>query len=217
MGPLTNNTAPPMRHLSKALLALLFAALPVLAQDEDVESQASLVVDHQSIAPGSTFTAALHLYHPEGWHSYYRNTGGIELPPNITWTLPEGFKAGAIQWPTPKIKEGYFGTSFIYEGSLTLLVDITAPAKLEVGSTATLKADASWQICQDTCLDEKKQFELQLPVAESAVLDSASEEMFKQARAKLPAPEKNWSYSAANLADLLGGLLRYSHSKHRLR
>ena len=28
------------------------------------------------------------------WHSYYLNSGGVELPPSIDWKLPPGFTAG---------------------------------------------------------------------------------------------------------------------------
>ncbi len=206
MGPLTNKIHPPMRHLSKALLALILAILPLQAQDDessDAASKVTLISDHQSIAPGSTFTAALHLYHPEGWHSYYRNTGGIELPPEISWTLPEGFKAGPIQWPVPKVKDGDFGTSFIYPNKVTLLVDIAVPADIEVGSTATvtIKAESMWQICDTGCISEDGEFSLEIPVTETAILDPGSEEIFKQARAKLPVSSDAWSFSAEEAKD----------------
>ena len=193
-----------MRHLSKALLALLLALLPLHAQDDeagDAASKASLITDYESFTPGSTITAALHLYHPKGWHSYYRNSGGIELPPEIKWSLPEGYEAGPIQWPVPKVKEGDFGTSFIYPDKLTLLVDITASDTVKIGSTAKIKAEATWQICDTGCINEEAEFELQIPVTETHLYDTGSEEMFKQARAKLPVSSPDWSFSATEGAD----------------
>lgn len=192
-----------MFHYLKLIFILIVTSLTLQAQfdDEPVKSKASLLVDHETIAPGSTFTAALHLHHPEAWHSYYRNSGGIELSPEISWTLPEGFTAGHIQWPTPKVKDGEFGTSFIYQGNLTLLVDITAPEKLETGSTVDIKADAQWQICETGCINEEGQFELKLPVAETATLERTSEEFFKEARAKLPVSKSDWSFDLSETAD----------------
>ena len=64
-------------------------------------SKSSLVSEAKTIAPGATFTVALELSHPDKWHSYYRNSGGVEQAPAIEWTLPDGFTAGPIQWPTP--------------------------------------------------------------------------------------------------------------------
>ncbi len=187
-----------MFHFLKLIFILIITSLTLQAQfdDEPVKSKASWLVDHETIAPGSTFTAALHLHHPEGWHSYYRNSGGIELPPEISWTLPDGFKAGTIQWPVPQVKQGEFGTSFIYQGNLTLLVDITAPEDLKFGTIVTIKADAQWQICETGCINEEGEFKTTLRVAETATLERTSEEFFKEARAKLPLSPSDWSLSA---------------------
>ncbi len=193
-----------MRHLAQALFFLFFAALPLHAQygeNEDISSKANLMADHESIAPGSTFTVALHLDHPEGWHSYYRNSGGIELPPEIQWSLPEGFKSGAIQWPVPVVKEGDFGISFIYPKSLTLLTDITAPTSLDVGSMATIKAAAQWQICETGCINEEGEFEVSLPVTETATLNAGSEQFFREVRAKLPVTNESVSFTAISMPE----------------
>lgn len=115
--------------------------------------------------------------------------------------MPEGFVAGPIQWPVPKVKEGDFGTSFIYPGQLTLLVDITTPGNLELGSSATIKAEARWQICEIGCINEEGEFEITLPVTETATLDTSSEEFFTQARAKLPVAPGDWSFSATESKD----------------
>ena len=115
-----------------------------------------MVSEVKTIAPGATFSVALKLDHPAGWHSYYQNTGGVELPPSIKWTLPDGFTAGPIQWPAPEVKDGFFGKSFVYVGSPVFLVDITAPATLESGKTVTLTAEATWQICEESCISEKQ-------------------------------------------------------------
>ena len=150
-------------------------------------SKAELVSEASAIAPGSTFTLALKLEHPENWHSYYQNSGSIELSPEIKWKLPEGFTAGPIQWPTPEVKEGFFGKSFVYTGSPVFLIDLTAPASLEVGKTVTLGADATWQICEESCINEEKSFALTLPVAAGLTKDPATAGLFAKARAALPA------------------------------
>ena len=51
---------------------------------------ASLHSEVSAIAPGRPFTVGLKLAHPPGWHSYYKNTGGVSNPPKVTWTLPKG-------------------------------------------------------------------------------------------------------------------------------
>lgn len=159
-------------------------------------STAELVPEVKTIAPGKPFTVALHLSHPAEWHSYYRNSGGVEKSPVIQWTLPEGFTAGEIQWPEPEVKDGAFGKSFVYSGSPVFLIDITPPATLTSGGTVTLKAKADWQICKDLCKDEKATFELTLPVAAEASDDPAHAALFIGTRAKLPATSSAWTFSA---------------------
>lgn len=155
---------------------------------KDPESTASLIPEVSSVAPGKPFTIALKLEHPEDWHSYYKNSGGLELPPEITWKLPDGATAGDIQWPTPEVKDGFGGKSFIYNGSPVFLVEITPPSTLAVGSTFTFSANAKWQICKTKCQDEKASFSLNLPVAADAVIDPAQTAVFKTARQSIPKP-----------------------------
>ncbi len=169
-----------MRHL------FFLLALSCTAFAQELKSTANLIPEVTAIAPGKPFTVALKLDHPEGWHSYYLNSGGVELPPNITWKLPEGAIAGPIQWPTPKVKDGFGGKSFIYTGSPVFLVEITPPATLSTNSTFTLSADATWQICDKSCIDEKASFTLNLPVAADAVIDPAQSTLLETARQAIP-------------------------------
>jgi len=145
-------------------------------------SAATLVSEASVITPGKSFTVALQLAHPQGWHSYYRNSGGVERPPAITWQLPNGFTAGPIQWPVPTVKDGFFGKSFVYLDSPIFLIDLSAPASLTVGTTVTLTAHATWQICDQTCIDEEASFTLALPVAAASEKDPAHTEVFAKAR-----------------------------------
>ena len=155
------------------LLTLPSAWVPVALAGEEPASKAEMVSEATTIAAGSTFSVALRLEHPAGWHNYYLNSGGIEQSPAIEWTLPAGFTAGPIQWPVPEVTNGYFGKSFVYSGSLALLVDITAPANLAGGTSVDLTAKASWQICAEQCLNEAKTFTLTLPTGPALVKDPA--------------------------------------------
>ncbi len=169
-----------MRHL----FFLLALSCTALADKE--QSTASLIPEVSSIAPGKPFTVALKLDHPQDWHSYYLNSGGVELPPMITWKLPEGATAGPIKWPVPQVKDGFGGKSFIYSGSPVFLVEITPPATLSSGSTFTFSADANWQICDKTCINEEASFSLNLPVVADAVIDPSQTGLFESARQSIP-------------------------------
>ncbi len=189
-----------MKFFPLALASFLAFAMPSMAQD-DPSSEVSVVTDAQTIAPNSTFTVALKLDHPEGWHSYYKNSGGVELPPSIKWDLPDGFEAGPIQWPTPQVKDGYFGKSFIYTGSPVFLVEISTPAELKAGDNVKLKMNAKWQICEELCLDEKAEFEISLPVGEEKEPNASNTELFESARAQLPTQSDSWTVSAYGHSD----------------
>ena len=167
-------------------------------------SVAVLVPEVKSISPGSTFTVALELSHPQGWHSYYVNSGGVEQAPKITWNLPEGFSHGPIQWPTPSVKDGFFGKSFVYEGTPVFLTEISAPSTLTIGEeSVTITADTVWQICKEACISEQKSFTLVLPVSQKTEPDPAHAELFSRARASLPVKNAAWKFSAQSAGDVV--------------
>ncbi len=180
---------------------LVFAASSAKAQfafpSASPASIAELKAEVKTIAPGKAFNVALKLEHPDGWHSYYQNSGGVEEGPAIRWTLPDGFSAGPIQWPVPEAKDGFFGKSHIYNGSPVFLTEITVPATLASGGAVTLTADATWQICKEACINERKSFTLVLPVGPQAELDPANAALFENARASLPAQQTNWKFTAS--------------------
>ncbi len=180
----------PMHRFYLIPFFIFFGAHTLKAQKSNPSqatvSSAELIPENRTITPGTSFTLALKLDHPKEWHSYYQNSGGVESPPSIIWKLPPGFTAGPIQWPVPEIKDGYSGKSFVYSGSPVFLVDITAPTSLTVGSTATLAADANWQICQNSCISEDKSFSITLPVAAAAEKDPAWTSLFQNARKNQP-------------------------------
>ena len=189
-----------MPRFTYFLLSLLACSPFAKAQFGDfaggTTSSVTLVSEEKTIAPGKPFTVALQLDHPAEWHSYYQNSGGVELPPAIEWKLPDGFSAGPIQWPVPEVKDGYFGKSFVYLGSPVFLVDLTAPASLKLGETITITANATWQICKDSCINEKQSISLSLDTAAVGEKNTAASELFKKARASQAAKALSWKITA---------------------
>ncbi|RYD27361.1 MAG: hypothetical protein EOP87_21280, partial [Verrucomicrobiaceae bacterium] len=88
------------------------------------------------------------------------------------------------------------GKSQIYPGSPVFLIEITPPATVAPGETVTLTANATWQICKTACKDERKTFTLTLPVAAETTADTAHAALFSEARAKIPAPNMDWTVAA---------------------
>ncbi|MFT3992655.1 MAG: protein-disulfide reductase DsbD family protein, partial [Luteolibacter sp.] len=197
-----------MPRFFSALCLLLVSLAPVYGQFSfsgigggKRGSQAELVSETTSITPGQPFTVALKLTHPANWHSYYQNSGGVEQAPAIQWVLPGGFTAGPVQWPIPVVKDGLGGKSFIYAGSPVFLIEITPPASLSAETPVTLTANATWQICEHSCINENKSISLTLPVSSETMLDPAHTELFAKARQDLPQPPKDWKIHAVSEDD----------------
>ena len=184
--------------MPRLLILALALWIGTLTTEAQVASTVALHSEQKSIAPGQPFTVALQLSHPAEWHSYYKNSGGVELAPSIAWILPDGFSAGPIQWPVPEVKDGYFGKSFIYSGSPVFLVELRAPASLQGGQTITLTANAAWQICKQSCINENGSFTLTLPVAATAEKDATLTGLFREARARLPLEDAKLEISAVS-------------------
>ena len=169
------------------LLIVLLAATPVVtpawAQDAQPKVHARLVAEDKAIAPGGTITVALEEKIAPGWHTYWKNPGDAGAPTDIQWTLPPGWKAGAIEWPRPKRLPVGPLMDYGYEGTPWLLTTLTAPA--DAKGPVTLSAHASWLVCQQICVPEDAVLTLNLAVG-AQIPDAAVANDFAAARALLP-------------------------------
>lgn len=175
-------------RLVLVLAFLLCAAAPAPAQIHDgkVLVKASLLADTSSVVPGQSFQVGLLLEMAPGWHTYWQYSGDSGLPTSIDWELPPGFTAGPIEWPLPeaKIEPGDIQV-YSYSGKVLLLTTITPPANLS--KNVTLRAKATWLVCEEICVPGDAKLELVLPVAQSAVPANAA--AFEEFRAQLPSKQ----------------------------
>ncbi|KXU34777.1 hypothetical protein AXK11_00720 [Cephaloticoccus primus] len=188
------------------LFALLFSgSLALSTPVATAQVRATLVAEVESIQPGQPFTAALRLEHDTHWHTYWINPG-TGLATSIEWTLPEGFTAGEIEWPTPKVLRDAHGTVIGngYEGDVLLPVKITPPAELATGSTVTLRAAVDWLMCDEVCIPGAAQLALELPVRAAAPAPSAFAARIRDTLANLPAAlNGEWRASATRSGDTI--------------
>lgn len=185
------------------LIALgLLAATPALAQiDELPKVHARLVAEDASVAPGGSVTVALEEDIREGWHTYWINPGDAGAPTEIKWTLPQGWSAGEIAWPTPKRLPVGPLMDYGYEGKLWLLQKLTVPAGVKAGDTVTLKAAVDWLVCKDICVPEETTLSLPLKIGPTAP-DPAVAKDFAAARNLLPVASP-WKLTYALSKDAL--------------
>ena len=162
-----------MRWLAALLLTLMLGSAAVGRPVSTGHLTAELVAQAQGVAPGQTIYVALHQTIQPGWHTYWRNAGDSGQPTSIKWTLPTGWKAGDIVWPTPrKLPVGPL-VNYGYEGDVVLPVPITAPASARPGQTATLAAAASFLVCKEICVPEDAKLSVDLPVAATPAVPDA--------------------------------------------
>ena len=190
-----------MNLFRRLLPLLLLPALLCATESAAVKKgavEASFVSDITSIAPGKPFTVALRMQHEPHWHSYWI-APGTGYATSINWKLPEGFKAGDIQWPTPHILRdssnkivgnGYGDEAF-------LLVEITPPTGLAAGATVTLAATVEWLMCQDVCMPGDAKLAITFPVGPGEP-DAKWAKAIADTRAKLPDANTGWDLTASH-------------------
>jgi len=148
-----------------------------------------LLAETQSIAAGRTFWIALRQVITPGWHTYWMNPGDAGEPPRIEWTLPAGFTAGEIQWPPPERIAAGPAMSYGYSREVVLPIAVTAPPGLGPGARVTLRGQASWIVCEKTCVPEEAAIALTLPVtATMPAPDPRGAPLIAAARRAVPAP-----------------------------
>ena len=146
--------------------------------------QAELVADVSAATPAKPFTAGLHLKMAPGWHTYWLNPGDSGLPAEIQWKLPDGWKAGAIQWPLPlRFVEPGDMVTYGYANEVLLMAELTPPAALPAGPVI-LEAHATWLACEKSCVPGGTDLMLELPTGPDA--QPAHRELFAKFREQLP-------------------------------
>ncbi len=185
--------------LAFAALAVSLLAPPAAARAEaDVSELAgpieaphvavSVVGERPEAVAGAPLTVGVRFQLEEHWHVYWQNPGDSGEAPRLRWTLPEGWQAGPIAWPTPqRIPTGPL-VNYGYEGEALLPVELTPPAG--ASGTARIALKATWLVCREDCIPGKHVFEFDLPVrpagSEAAPLDPHWGPRFADARQRPP-------------------------------
>ena len=174
--------APFLRLLLAFACALLTGWVQAAPSADTGHARASLLVHApEGVKPGSTVWLGLRIEHQPHWHTYWRNPGDSGLPTTLAWTLPAGFAAGDIAWPTPKQLPLGPLMNYGYDGDLLLPVRLTVPATHR-GTPASLKLRADFLICEEVCIPEFAELDLVLQAAPQA--EHAA--MFERAFAAMP-------------------------------
>jgi len=191
------------------LLSILLGSLGIGASDvmgqggprkTSAKATVELLADTDALVPGQPINLGIHFVIDEGWHIYWKNSGDSGQPPKVTWALPDGFAAGELQFPVPHthVAAGSIVTHII-EGEPTLLATITPPANIE-SERVTLSGKLRYLVCKETCLLEKADLSIELPVRRTGEgVKPAHETVFAAARRMLPKTASKYLTLAATI------------------
>ena len=167
-----------MNHLVRLLILLAVSLWPVVGQAQPAAGsglqrteriEAELVAMSAWAAPGSTAVVAVKQTIQPGWHTYWRNPGDSGGATTLTWTLPQGVRAGDIVWPLPERQRIAGLMNYGYSGEVWLPVTIEVPASARAGSVLPLTVKAAFFVCSaEMCVPEDLTLRLDLPVREGA-------------------------------------------------
>lgn len=179
-----------------SMFVLTLCIVPPAGQAQVVRTDymdTEFIAEMNSIQPGQPFWVALRMKMDEHWHTYWRNPGDSGLPTEIEWTLPEGFKAGEIQWPYPQKIVLEMLATYGHEGEIFLMTEITPPATLSINQQIDIHAYATWLVCDEICLPGESNYTITLPVKnEPSEADKKWTDAFAEAREKLPVSIDEW-------------------------
>lgn len=162
---------------------------------------AELLLDRSHVRPGEEFRLGLHLRMKEGWHTYWKHPGDSGEATTIDWVVPDGFTAGPILWPQPQRISLKPLTTYGYEGDVLLLTTMRAPANAVAGSSASIKANVYWMVCEKICIPEEVTLGIDVPIAGGPSSPGASATLFDRSSATLPISSDGWQIRAEKRGD----------------
>lgn len=169
-----------------AMLLLPFGFSPANASDRVVTDKVtvSLHFDQTAISPNSAFLAGITLDAKPGWHTYWRYPGDSGLPTEIKWALPDGIKAGEINWPRPERFSINGITNYGYAQPVTLTVPFKADAT--VHDSATISAHVTFLVCADICIPGEADLSDTIKIGQSTPSENTVLSSFTKNKAALP-------------------------------
>ena len=147
-------------------------------------TQVKLLLDAESARPGETVMAGIHLKMEPKWHTYWANPGDSGDSTKVDWVLPDGIKAGWIQWPVPEKLKTFDLFTYVYHDEAVLLVPLTIASNQPPGPVE-IKANVAWFECEELCVTGKETVSAKLVIGPEHK-PSPHAETIAKARKKLP-------------------------------
>lgn len=162
-----------------------------------------LITAEASFTPGADVWVGLRFRLEEGWHVYWQNPGDSGSPPALRWQLPDGIRAGEIEWPAPERIEAGTLVNYGYENGVVLPIPLRVAASLKPGQVMIAGLQVKWLVCKDLCVPGQARLDLRLPLADADRAEVAGwKRLIDQARARVPKPAPAvWKVRARSTTD----------------
>ncbi len=173
-----------------SLVTLLAAVLAFLGvsplRAEPNHIVATLVAESATPAAGKTVMLAVAMQPEPGWHGYWSNPGEAGFEPRFDWTLPKGATTGMVAFPVPHPLVVGGLMNYVFEGPHALLVPLTLPPGLAVGTKLPVALKLDYLACTDQiCVPQRAALSTVLTVGDGSPDARARFDMW---RTKLPTP-----------------------------
>ena len=172
---LRQHLAKPLQVLTVFVTAVMWSAVsPAQSLSSAVvttpQVRAELVVHApQGVQAGQGLMLGLLLKHQPGWHTYWLNPGDSGLATQLTWTLPQGLKAGPTLWPAPRMIPVANMVNHGFENQVLLGTQVQIDPGFKPAQTLEIRLNAEWLVCKEECIPQSGQFVLTLnPQASTA-------------------------------------------------
>lgn len=147
------------RIFTLLIAGLLLWTPSAYAQDPENLVKVRILAEKTAINPGDEIWIGVEQNIAEGWHTYWSNPGDSGTQTRLSWSAPEGFEFGEIQWPVPKKLPYGDLMNYGYENSVTLLQRVSVPEAVPEGPI-TLSVDFDTLVCKEECIPESGTYEI---------------------------------------------------------
>jgi thiol:disulfide interchange protein DsbD len=132
----------------------------------ETQARATLLARPGSVRPGETDTLGISLDIKPEWHLYWNGQNDTGYPISAVVTLPEGWEAGDLLWPTPERHVSAGGIlDHVYRGRVTLLLPVRIPETVPPGEYP-VRGEVQWLACREACIPGGETVELGLRVSD---------------------------------------------------
>ena len=137
----------------------------------------TLASDRPVLWGGLEFRLAAHV------KTYWRTVGDSGLPPVFSWTGSRNLQSVEVLWPVPSRFQDQSGSSIGYYDHLVLPLKITP---LDPKQPVQLKLSLDYAVCETLCMPAR--FDGSLTLSPRSTRNTASQNLIREALAKVPVP-----------------------------